>query len=365
VDYRQINGLMDRMEMRAKQIFNKYINDQADAGVDPVWADFKELLRADLDRLLLRDRSGGGRVELFDLIDQVIEERTASPEYAASTVRFYRQVRDHLAAFNEHWRRPVVFANIDLDFSLDFRQFMYERGYEQNTVHGMLKYLRAFMQIGLERELHQNLAFKYKRFQVKQRQAISIYLTMDELTQMYGRAYPEHLRTTVDRFVATALTGLRFSDASKLRVHHIQDGHIRLKQGKTGALVVIPLHPIVKDVLQKYDGRLPKMANQVFNRQIKEAAKLCEWGNQVVYKETAPGGVEVVKKVAKWEMVTSHTARRSFATNLYLAGVPAQSIMRITGHKTETAFLRYIRLENKEHARIVSMSDVFKNAFYS
>lgn len=52
----------------------------------------------------------------------------------------------------------------------------------------------------------------------------------------------------------------------------------------------------------------------------------------------------------KYKLVSSHTARRSFATNAYLAGVPTISIMKITGHKTESAFMKYIKISGKENA---------------
>ena len=46
----------------------------------------------------------------------------------------------------------------------------------------------------------------------------------------------------------------------------------------------------------------------------------------------------------------TYTARRSFATNAYLAGLPPISIMKITGHKTESSFMKYIKISEKENA---------------
>ena len=58
----------------------------------------------------------------------------------------------------------------------------------------------------------------------------------------------------------------------------------------------------------------------------------------------------VTRTVSKWELVTSHTARRSFATNAFLNDVPALAIMQITGHRTESAFMKYIRMSPKDNA---------------
>ena len=67
------------------------------------------------------------------------------------------------------------------------------------------------------------------------------------------------------------------------------------------------------------------------------------------------GGVEVTTKAHKWELVSSHTARRTFATNCYLDGIPTRTIMRITGHKKEDDFFRYIRMTPEDDAKILEL----------
>ena len=62
-----------------------------------------------------------------------------------------------------------------------------------------------------------------------------------------------------------------------------------------------------------------------------------------------------MRSLEKWQLVSTHTARRSFATNMYLMGVPSITIMRITGHKTEKAFMRYIKLDEEQHAKIIAL----------
>jgi len=62
------------------------------------------------------------------------------------------------------------------------------------------------------------------------------------------------------------------------------------------------------------------------------------------------GGLRVDRKYKKHELITVHTARRSFATNMYMADVPTISIMKITGHRTEKSFLKYIRISQEDNA---------------
>lgn len=90
----------------------------------------------------------------------------------------------------------------------------------------------------------------------------------------------------------------------------------------------------------------------MFNRQIKEACKLAEINRKVSLVKTK-GGEEEITKCEKHEKVSSHTARRTFATNLYHDGIPYITIMAITGHSTVSSFLKYIKITPDEHAKIV------------
>ncbi len=128
-----------------------------------------------------------------------------------------------------------------------------------------------------------------------------------------------------------------------------------MEQFKTQGKVVIPCHPVVTAMLDKYNGVLPAaISNQKMNDYVKELCQLAD----ITHKESkgiTKGGKRVIRTVEKWQLVSTHTARRSFATNMYVLGVPAITIMRITGHKTEKAFMRYIKLDEEQHAQIIAL----------
>ena len=73
------------------------------------------------------------------------------------------------------------------------------------------------------------------------------------------------------------------------------------------------------------------------------------------------GGILVSNTVKKYSKITNHTARRSFATNLYLADVPVLAIMKMTGHRTEKSFLKYIRVTPEENAIKIAQHPYFAN----
>ena len=125
--------------------------------------------------------------------------------------------------------------------------------------------------------------------------------------------------------------------------------------------VTIPLHPVVMDVLEKYNFNLPEpITNQRFNEYIKEACKAAMI-NSVETMTRTVGGKLVTEKFEKWEHVSSHTGRRSFCTNMYKRGVPTITIMAISGHTTETLFLKYIKVKQSEHAEL--MKEAWKNMY--
>ena len=122
--------------------------------------------------------------------------------------------------------------------------------------------------------------------------------------------------------------------------------------------VVIPIHPLLKLITNRYkdssENYLPRsMENQVLNRHLKGIGAMLKSLQVRVPFERTQAGLKVVKRITKFELLTTHTARRSFATNAYLDGVPSITIMNITGHRTEVAFLKYIKVTPSEHAKIL------------
>ena len=114
--------------------------------------------------------------------------------------------------------------------------------------------------------------------------------------------------------------------------------------------MVIPFHPFVKTLLDKYNGKLPTIyCNQTINSELKQIGKLAGLNAQIVKVRTF--GIERREEVfEKWQLLSSHCARRSFATNLFKQGFPAISIMKITGHKSEKTFMKYIKVTESETA---------------
>lgn len=158
-------------------------------------------------------------------------------------------------------------------------------------------------------------------------------------------------------------TGLRYSDIARLAAKHInfQEETITIVTQKTATKVVIPIHPVVKIILEKYGNKPPVIqCNQATNRMLKKICRKAGITEKINIMETK-GGIRQEVTYEKCEMVTSHTARRSFASNASKKGIPSLAIMQITGHKTESSFMRYVRITKEENAKMLLNHDFFRS----
>ena len=197
-------------------------------------------------------------------------------------------------------------------------------------------------------------------FYVFTEEADTVYLNEDELQQLKDKDLSEipHLDRVRDQFLLLAWTGSRFSDLSKVTKSDIKevggDKYISFRQQKTNNKVTIPLHPVVIEIFEKYDYKLPpEISNQKFNKFIKMACQAAEINASETTTQTV-GGKLITENFEKWQLVASHTGRRSFCTNMYKRGLPTIMIMSISGHTTEKAFLKYIKVKQEEHAEMMA-----------
>lgn len=179
------------------------------------------------------------------------------------------------------------------------------------------------------------------------------YLTIEELKKVEEFDFSKNpkLDRVRDSFLLLAWTGCRFSDIDKLCADNIHDGFFIFRQQKTDNEVYIPLHPSVGRILSKYEGgTMEPISNQKFNAYLKDVMRMAGISDPITRRRTIEG-MRKTERYEKWQLVSSHTGRRSFASNAYSMGIPAVTIMAITGHKTEAAFLKYIKITKEQHAR--------------
>lgn len=280
----------------------------------------------------------------------------------AARLNHYKQVLKNLQGMGAD---GVTIATADKSFYDSFVRYMYAQGYKQNTIATRVKCIKSVIN-SLPMAERMGCEFvEPKKCKAVMEDIDNIALNENELQALadLDLANNPYLDRVRDQFLLLAWTGCRYSDLGKLSRRYIilDDGNdvFSLEQQKTGAKVVIPILPPIVPILEKYDYQPPRpISNQRFNDYIKEVARLAGLDDEVTTTHTqqdkgefVPGRVETRR--AKWQAVTAHTARRSFATNMYKRGFPTLAIMAITGHKTEKSFLTYIKVTESENAKMV------------
>jgi len=273
---------------------------------------------------------------------------------AASTLKKYTTCFNLLKSFNEN--KPLNFEDINQEFYKNFIHYLTsEKEHKLNTIGKQIAVLKGFMNEAAEMNLHNNTSYKSRKFKILAEETDNIYLDESELTILFEHDFTadKKLERVRDLFLIGAWTGCRFGDFTKIKPENIKNGYLHIEQEKTGESVKIPLHPIVDNVLKRYNGKLPRaISNQKFNEYIKDVAQAAKLNKVETIKYTK-AGKRVIEIKPKHELISSHTARRSFATNLYKSNFPTIGIMKITGHKTEKAFLKYIKVTADEHAEML------------
>ena len=206
----------------------------------------------------------------------------------------------------------------------------------------------------------------YEGIDIRLEETSAVFLSMNEITRIYyykfekqdKRRAKERIR---DLFVVGCLTALRYSDYSTLTKDNYQGDYIVKRTKKTNVDVKIPAHDYVKEIFAKYNGSIPcGLCIQYFNKYLKVIMREIGLNDKVTYSFTKGWKLQTVTR-EKWELISSHTARRSAATNMYLTGrMKTLEIMKLTGHRTEQNFFRYIRLTGDDMARAISGDMYFR-----
>lgn len=345
----------------------------------PSTHELKEKLDSVLNEKPELEMENSNRVPtLLEVFDRYIQEAKEGTRLTASLKRFekrsiqkFNTVYDTLEKFGKCYH--LTFDTIDKNFYTKFVAYMNKEitktvkgekviikpSYTVNTIGKYIQVIKTFMAYATENGYNTNMYFQSKQFKAPKVPGFSIYLNEDEITKILNLDLTEkpHWERVRDLFIVGCWTGLRFSDFTAIKPENIKDEYLEIKTFKTGERVIIPIHPMVRTIMAKYgknpNSLPPAIANQKMNAYLKEIAKQVECLQIPVDVEGIKGGMKVTETKQKWELVTTHTARRSFATNVYKSGFPAISLMKITGHRTERAFLLYIKVTPDENAKLL------------
>ncbi|MBN2274491.1 MAG: tyrosine-type recombinase/integrase [Bacteroidales bacterium] len=365
--YPEFNRRLDNIENDAKNIFLRYQNEHENENPSP--AEYKRLLEAEF-----KGTKNQIPVHFIEFTEHLIKqtEKKYSLENKSNTSS-YNQTLACIKDFAKDKNKRVDFDTIDSNFYNDFVEYLQtikkvtnsegkeviKYGFKANTIGKHVRNLKHILNEASQPEIAVNKFTFYKSFKESKEEVESIYLNENELQAIYDldlTANPR-LEKVRDLFIVGAWTGLRFSDFSTIQAKNIKGDYLNITTQKTGEKVVIPIHWTVKAIMKKYkdyeNSLPPSVSNAKMNDYLKEIGEMLDMFHNKVEISYTKAGKRITRRVYKYELIVTHSARRSFATNMYLAGIPAYSIMKVTGHTTESNFLKYIKVTPDEHAKIM------------
>ena len=247
-------------------------------------------------------QTGSIPTKLIDYFDYYSLHKESTIE--TSTHKKLKVNKHLLERFQKETQKEYFIKDVNLDFKLHFEDYCKKQKYATNTIARAIKFIKTICYHARNNGIETH--FQLDNISVKLQKIDKIYLTIDELEKIEK---------------------------------------IEFSQIKTGKTMAIPLSKKVMTILKKRKGEFPRqISDQKYNEYIKDVCKLAEI-NQMVKGSKAKTEGKITRKdngtFEKWELVTSHIGRRSFATNNY-GRIPTSLLINVTGHSTETMFLEYI-----------------------
>ena len=279
---------------------------------------------------------------------------------AKNTIKRYNTLANKILEYEADRKRELKVYDIDMKFYHDFKLFLnIEQKLNLNTVGSYISYLKAVCNEAKEQGIKTHPDFEKKSFRPTSEKTTFITLSEDEINKIFNHSFKiDYLNNARNWLIIGVWTGARVSDLLKFNSSNIQNNFIEYTAEKTGQKIILPIHSQVKKILERNKGEFPKsITSQRFNEYIKIVCKEAKI-NEVVkssIKTKIKKGVwrKKLKSKEKWNFITSHVCRRSFATNHY-GKLPTPVIMAITGHKTEKMFLRYIGKTAMDNAQVLN-----------
>lgn len=289
---------------------------------------------------------------------------TKKQVFTSATLKKFATIRNHLEEF-ENYFGTMELDEINEAKLEDLQTFFYSRhkyGDKKKPLNTQstaknIKTFKIFLSWCLKRKYTSNI--DWRTFSpITQPDDLKIILEHHEIDKIRNiELNQDYLKNARDLLLLACLTGLRFSDFSRIKQEHLrenEDGFVlSLRQEKTQRDIDIPLTKEAIEIVQKLiSGNIHGISNQKLNSYIK---KVCEKAgiNELVEKYTYRGRDRQVESVPKWELISTHIGRRTFCTNLLNQGVPAEVVMLFSGHRDYRSFSKYVNIPKRTKMDLV------------
>ena len=321
----------------------------------------------------------------WDYYAQFVDERGSENSWTIATHQKFAALKKHLTDFAEqHGEKKPTFEDFNAKGLTDFVTFLRETKQQKNSTIGkQLGFLKWFLRWAHLKGY--NTTTDFQTFAPKLKTAVKkvVFLDWAELMRVFNYEIPDNgaevkltdadgneytkivhdaaaLAKTRDIFCFCCFTSLRYSDAANLKRADIHGETLTITTIKTADTITIELNKFALAILEKYAERpdlgsyvFPHLCNQRMNIYLKDLAELCGL-NEPIARTYYRGSERIDEVTPKYELIGTHTGRRTFICNALMLGIPAEIVMKWTGHSDYKAMKPYIDVTNA--AKAVAMS---------
>lgn len=321
---------------------------------------------------LFNDMIGRSKIELanpsedfFAVFDMFTNEVGQKNQWTPSTYEKFAALKNHFLVFDP----KMTFYTANDEKMQAYVNYLSKKGFRNTTISKNLSFVRWFFRWAASKGYYNGTVhetFKPRLKGVDGNSKEIVYLTQEEikLLQNYQfQPYEASLERVRDVFLFTCFTGLRYSDVLKLKRSDIKKGFIDVVTQKTVDGLKIELNKHSQAILDKYkdvdlpdDKALPVISNVKMNAHLKRLGQVCglEEPQRIVYFK---GNVRHEEVYPKWALLTTHCGRRTFVVTALQLGIPAEVIIRWTGHSDYKAMKPYVKIVDELKERSMSRFD--------
>lgn len=294
-------------------------------------------------------------------------QRNGTTGVTMATTRKYRTTLQKIRDFEKSKGKRFKIDEVNLKFHNEFIRFMSKtQKLNLNTIGKYIKCLKTILKNAKQYGLKVNPEVEHDGFRSTNEKTYFVTLNEKEIDEIFNLdlSNKPYLNNARNWLIIGVWTGARVSDLLKFTTENINNGFIEYTAQKTKQKIMLPVHWQVQSIIDQNDGQLPhKISHQRYNDWIKDVCELAginQLEKGAIYitdpksktKKIKTPQRKVVGNYPKWQMVSTHTARRSFATNHY-GKLPTPVIMSATGHTTEKMLLAYIGKTPKDNALVL------------
>lgn len=333
-----LNDLLKSMEAEV----NRIRRDAIASGV-PLNADhFKKEFS-----LFLQKEPKEKKISLVEALDEFMKVK--KDKLSFNYLRSVNAMKNHLIAYAKEQKVKMTFESINLSFYDSFTSYLYAKGQTNNTVGTNINRLKRFLDWASMMGYNSTTGYKEKGFRAMEDDELEvIYLTEEELFRIFtlDLCDSQRLYNVREAFCFQCFTGLRFSDIEELQPDDVKGDELTITTRKTRDLITVPLNNYALEILQRNSFRLNTISNQKTNDYLKEIGQRAEL-NEVFEIVRFRGSVRIPEKFKKYQLLSTHTARRTFITLSLEKGMRPEVVMKITGHRSMKNFMRYVKITDK------------------